>query len=83
MLALHGFDTWGLEVSQEAVDFASNNVKAQIASPSAGYFGTKPSRIAAGNAEIILGDFFTQDWEAQLNKDFTGFDLIYDYTVRS
>jgi hypothetical protein len=37
-----------------------------------------------GQAKFAVGDFFTKDWEAGCCSDgeeFTGFDLIYDYTV--
>lgn len=83
MLALHGFETWGLEVSQGAVDVASNNVQTQLTNPSAGNFGVGGSWSVLGKAKVILGDFFQRDWEAQIGQDFKGFDVVYDYTVSS
>jgi hypothetical protein len=69
LLALHGFKTWGLEISQGAVDTANENVKSYL-DPSAGH-----------HADVVLGDFFKRDIETYLGPDFQGFDLIYDYTV--
>jgi hypothetical protein len=69
LLARHGFKTWGLEVSQGAVDSANENVKAQL------------NVAASRRAEVVLGDFFKQDYELKFGANFWGFDLIYDYTV--
>jgi hypothetical protein len=69
LLARHGFKTWGLEISQGAVDAANENVKSYLDS------ATSP------HAEVVLGDFFQKDIDAYLGQDFQGFDLIYDYTV--
>ncbi|KAH9873026.1 hypothetical protein J1614_005422 [Plenodomus biglobosus] len=80
MLALHGIETWGLEISQNAVDLANENVKAQLASPSPTNFGANASRPASADAKVILGDFFQRDWESQIAAGFQGFDIIYDYT---
>lgn len=71
LLARHGFKTWGLEISQGAVDTANANVKSHL-DPSTGHA-----------ADVVLGDFFQQGFEAHFEPDFQGFDLIYDYTVRS
>lgn len=81
MLALHGFETWGLEVSRVAVDTASENVNAQLANPSPQNYVKDSPRSKPANAEVILGDFFKRDWEQRLGADFEGFDVIYDYTV--
>jgi hypothetical protein len=69
MLACHGYQTWGLEVSQGAVDVANENVKAQL----------DPS--TSQTAEVVLGDFFQEGYESLFGAEFEGFDLIYDYTV--
>jgi hypothetical protein len=70
LLARHGFRTWGLEISQGAVDAANENIKPQL-DPSAGQ-----------HADVVLGDFFQKEFETYFGSDFQGFDLIYDYTVR-
>ncbi|KAI8941041.1 hypothetical protein NX059_002285 [Plenodomus lindquistii] len=80
MLALHGIETWGLEVSQGAVNVANENVKAQLENPAPSNFGGKGSRPTSANAKVILGDFFQKGWESQITADFQGFDIIYDYT---
>lgn len=92
MLALHGFDAFGLEVSQTAVDVAKRYAKEQLTAPPEHYYGT--SRIArtgsstSGNTDVgavnfVLGDFFKRDWEGlcQGEDGEERFDLIYDYTV--
>jgi hypothetical protein len=68
-LARYGYRTWGLDVSQGAVDAENENVKAQL----------DPS--SSQHAKVVLGDFFKQGYEMQFSDDFEGFDLIYDYTV--
>lgn len=81
MLALNGFEAWGLEVSQKAVDSANANIKAQLAKPTDDNFGKGEGRSKPAAAEVLLGDFFERDWESQVGTDFEGFDIIYDYTV--
>lgn len=85
MLALHGFDVYGLEVSQKAIQIAEVNAAAQFCEPSSYNFcSPKASRSTKcrGNVKFIQGDFFETGWEKQVaTEDFHGFDLIYDYTV--
>ncbi|KAF1933704.1 uncharacterized protein M421DRAFT_416053 [Didymella exigua CBS 183.55] len=80
MLALNGFETWGFEVSQKAVDTANANIKVQLAKPVDDNFGKGGGRSKPAAAKIMLGDFFERDWEIQVGTDFEGFDIIYDYT---
>ncbi|KAH6856021.1 S-adenosyl-L-methionine-dependent methyltransferase [Chaetomium sp. MPI-CAGE-AT-0009] len=87
MLALHGFDTVGLETAQKAVDSAKTYAEAELSRPSAYNFANEDSvsrRIASrpGNVDFVCGDFFQRDWEASCFAacDDRGFDLIYDYT---
>ncbi|KAF2128535.1 thiol methyltransferas-like protein [Dothidotthia symphoricarpi CBS 119687] len=80
MLALHGFESYGLEVSPTAVETANEHVKFQLAKPAPHNFGETVNRPTPANARVILGDFFQQDWKGELGADFGGFDLIYDYT---
>lgn len=85
MLALHGFDAFGLEVSQKAVDTANEYAERQLSQPSAYNFSENHSRTqdgARGNVKFICGDFFQRDWEEQCQSEGErGFDIIYDYTV--
>ncbi len=86
MLALHGFDAVGLEVSPRAVDVAKVYAEAALGQPSEANFGAKESWAdrQPGTVNFVCGDFFQRDWE---DACFTatgedgGFDLIYDYTV--
>jgi len=88
MLALHGMDAYGLEVSQTAVSAANTYAEAQLAHPSAANFSGSAPRppkapINRGKVKFVEGDFFMSDWmidcldEGEISE---GFDLIYDYT---
>jgi hypothetical protein len=72
LLAQHGFQTWGLEVSTGAVEAANKNVKARLDSTNGHHH----------HAQVVLGDFFTKSYETEFGQGFQGFDLVYDYTVR-
>lgn len=84
MLAMHGFDVFGLEVSPIGGATAKKHAESELAHPSDFNFADpscKPAQ-GPGSIEIIVGDFFKRDWETQCIPS-TGekFDLIYDYTV--
>jgi hypothetical protein len=81
MLALNGFDVWGLEVCDQAVRMANETVGSQLADPSDDNFGASKTRFQPGKAQVVLGDFFQHDWESQTTSAPGSFDLIYDYTV--
>lgn len=83
MLALHGFDVYGLEVSSKGARIARDYASRELQSPQAFNYGREGwSETQSGSVEIIAGDFFARDWEALLGEAGTrGFDLIYDYTV--
>ena len=91
MLALHGFDASGLEVSQTAVNVANNYAVAELSKPANDHFAqSQPARESVfdrekGNVQFVSGDFFKIDWESQCQREIdqseAGFDLIYDYTV--
>lgn len=36
-----------------------------------------------GKLDFIQGDFFKRDWQSVALSGSTGFDLVYDYTVRT
>ncbi|KAI8959054.1 S-adenosyl-L-methionine-dependent methyltransferase [Daldinia sp. FL1419] len=84
MLALHGFDVIGLEVSQKAIETAKTYAATQLRNPFTYNFGTQAKNWLAktqGSVTFIQGDFFETDWEEQITTEgFQGFDLIYDYT---
>lgn len=91
MLALHGYDAYGLEVSPKGVETARAYAEAQLAEPSEYNFSgdknrDKYSAVERGQVKFVAGDFFAKDWEAECREseeEFAGFDLIYDYTVKS
>lgn len=85
MLALHGYDAYGLEISSTAVSVARNYAKAQMGEPDAYNWSSANQRqkhqSPAGQVTFIEGDFFKRVWEADLHLQGGGFDLVYDYTV--
>lgn len=82
MLALHGIDVVGLEVSETGSAVAKAYTASELKDPSAYNFrnGKGISRDGAGETRIVTADFFAAGWQAGLTAG--GFDLIYDYTVR-
>lgn len=85
MLALHGFDAYGLEVSEKGSKTADGYAASELKNPNRINFGEDGSWLEGqrGSCEIVAGDFFKRDWEsACATSGATGFDLIYDYTVR-
>lgn len=86
MLALHGFDAYGLEVSEKAARVAREYAASQMAAPEAFNFSPQADERRTsqqpGKVEILVGDFFQREWEPEFaGDDIAGFDLIYDYTV--
>lgn len=83
MLALHGFDAHGLEVSETAVNEAEAYASAEMANPSGYHFGGGQQRPeSTGSATFWKGDFFSSEWGSK--GDVAGapkFDVVYDYTV--
>ncbi|KAL6230519.1 hypothetical protein BDW75DRAFT_222541 [Aspergillus navahoensis] len=80
MLALHGFDVYGLDVSEKGVISAREYAETELAKPQAYNFGSacRPAEQTGqekGQVTFIQGDFFKSDWEVGIQ-----FDLIYDYT---
>lgn len=85
MLAQHGFDVYGLEISATAVATAQAYSVQQMDASSAYNFslGRHEPADAAGQVNFLQGDFFQRDWERAVNLEgHAKFDLIYDYTVR-
>ncbi|KAL2170690.1 hypothetical protein VTG60DRAFT_4532 [Thermothelomyces hinnuleus] len=88
MLALHGYDAYGLDVSLKGLEMARAHAAAQLAAPSEDNFssssqGGRYPASERGHVRFVVGDFFARDWESDCCSDgevFSGFDLIYDYT---
>lgn len=86
LLALHGFDAYGLEISQTAVAEAEKYAAAEVKSPSDYNYASadcSSRRHDPGKVKFVEGDFFGSDWDSRLGDANGKFDLIYDYTVRS
>ncbi|KAE8389089.1 thiol methyltransferase [Aspergillus alliaceus] len=82
MLALHGFDAYGVEISATGVATAQSYASEELQKPQAYNFGKQRSGSASpGNVTFIEGDFFKTDWELNALKGGEAlFDIIYDYT---
>lgn len=87
MLALHGYDTYGLDVSEKAVEAARQYAATELRDPSAYNFrDTSASNhllesATRGTATFLVGNFFEQKWEAHLAPEGEQkFDFVYDYT---
>jgi len=82
MLALHGLDAYGLEISPIGAQTADSYTRAQMKEPLSYNFGSAEyakSHPGPGQVEIIEGDFFASNWLSERGID--GFDIVYDYTV--
>lgn len=76
LLASFGYDAYGLEVSDKAVELCvqeqqTNGDKYPVKDESVGY----------GTVTFLKGDFFHDEWTEKIPGGGK-FDLIYDYTVR-
>lgn len=85
MLALHGFDVYGLEVSEKGTQAAKTYAASELVRPHDHNYGNREEWLSTppGAVTIIMGNFFEPDWQARyFEHGFIKFDLIYDYTVR-
>ncbi|KAK9237826.1 S-adenosyl-L-methionine-dependent methyltransferase [Lipomyces kononenkoae] len=82
MLALHGFDAYGLDISATGVSIAEECASTEMIHPQACNFGENTGAVQnPGNTYFIQGDFFKSDWESKVIESRDDkFDLIYDYT---
>lgn len=77
MLALHGFDTVGLDISPKGISIAEEYAGKELQAPQAYNFGPAwANKSEKGSASFIQGDFFQSD-----SVKGKKFDVIYDYTV--
>ena len=75
LLASHGYDAYGLEVSTSAVERCREEERAN------GHkYPVKNKTTGAGTTTFLVGDFFDGKWSSDAT-DGASFDLIYDYTV--
>ena len=63
MLALHGIDAYGLEISQKAVDACDSYARSQLSRPDTFNFGSFGSQDMdhRGVVKFVVGDFFKSD----------------------
>jgi len=91
MLARHGFEVVGLEVSETGVKVARRYVEGELAviwavqQEDATANQAESTQVSVGEVKIVHGDFFKLEWERTCVVDGQQcqFDLIYDYTVPS
>jgi len=83
LFASHGYDSYGLEVSENAVRVAGEYLKDPGAGPLEGEYRLKDEKVGKGSTKCVLGDFFNDDWLASTGGLGNGFDVIYDNTVSS
>ena len=74
LFASFGFDAYGLEVSDSAVERCKEEQETN------GHKYPAQNDSGAGKVQFLNGDFFGDAWAQDLGLD--GFDVIYDYTVR-
>lgn len=75
LLASHGYDAYGLEVSAKATQRCLEEKAAN-----AHTYSPKNESAGAGESTFLNGDFFQSNWASDLGG-MESFDLIYDYTV--
>ena len=75
VLASYGYDAYGLEVSEKAVNLCIDYEK-----ESGDKYPAKDEKVGKGKCTFVKGDVFNNEWNKDLVPNGT-FDLIYDYTV--
>ncbi|KAJ5675660.1 hypothetical protein N7462_008557 [Penicillium macrosclerotiorum] len=82
MFALHGFDAYGLEISDTAVKEAEAYADIELKAPSPYNFSSwQPESHSPGSVAFFRGDFFSSNWDFKGGVDeTTKFDVVYDYT---
>lgn len=77
LLASYGYDAYGLEVSEKAVErcIEERDVNGDK-------YPVKYVAAGAGKSTFVQGDFFADAWSAEVVGGGT-FEMIYDYTVIS
>jgi SAM-dependent methyltransferase len=83
LFAAHGYNAFGLEISEHAVQAAFAYLADIGQGPLEGEYAVANAArgIDRGKMACFLGDFFTEEWR-QVDSD-NGYDIIYDITVQS
>ncbi|KAL8720856.1 MAG: hypothetical protein Q9225_002335 [Loekoesia sp. 1 TL-2023] len=74
LLASYGYDAYGLEVSEKAIERCIEEQKAN-----GDKYPVKDEAVGAGRCMFLKGDFFEDGWSKAIAAEGT-FELIYDYT---
>lgn len=77
LLASFGYDAYGLEVSEKAVELCVQEQKTKGQE-----YPARDESVGSGSATFMQGDFFSDEWAREIQGGAI-FDLIYDYTVTS
>jgi len=81
LFAAHGYDAYGLEVSEHAVKAAQDYLADPGDGPLEGEYKISDPSIDRGATKCVLGDFFDDAWLVQVDGGLgEGFDIIYDNT---
>lgn len=82
LFAAHGYDAYGVEVSEHAVKAAQDYLADPGEGPLEGEYRFSHPTTVTGTTKCVLGDFFDDAWLAQIDGGLgEGFDIIYDNTV--
>ena len=76
LFASHGYDAYGLDISQTAVDACQKLDRER--GDDATKYPVKDTKIGRGLRHFIVADFFKDDLSSHTSG--AGFDVIYDHT---
>jgi SAM-dependent methyltransferase len=80
LLASHGYDAYGLEVSKHAMESANKYLADPGKGPLEGEYTVTDEKTGKGEMKCVYGDFFKDEWIKEVGAE-GGFDVIYDNTV--
>jgi SAM-dependent methyltransferase len=80
LLASFGYDAYGLEYSEEAVEQCKKLLKEHGDDE---MYRVKDQQVGKGDVVFVRGDFYGDGFLEDMGVREGKFDLIYDYTVRS
>lgn len=81
LFASHGYDAYGIEISENAIKIAEEYLKTPGEGPLEGEYKLKDEQLGRGHTKALLGDFFKDEWVDGAGGIGEGFDVIYDNTV--
>ncbi|KAJ5295922.1 hypothetical protein PENANT_c001G02296 [Penicillium antarcticum] len=75
LLASFGFDAYGLEYSESAIEACKKEEK-----ENSNWYRVRDQTVGAGSVTWLQGDFFDDAWLQKAGVPLNGFDVVYDYT---